>query len=116
MDAACLHRFAAENADAMLKSGEILSRGFFALTDALRGTASMAVDDGRSAVRALIGCGSVPESIVLHTELVKLNAGRAAIRALLLAVMIAQVTEEAVFPLITRVNAAFNLAARSVAA
>ena len=116
LDAACVHRFAAENADAMLKSAEILSRGFCALADALRGTASMTVDDGRSAVRALMGCGSASQSIELQTELVKLNAGRATIRALLLSVMTVQVAEEAMVPLISRINAAFGLVTGSVAA
>ncbi len=108
--------FATENVDAMLKSAEILSRGFCAIADAMRGTVSMTIDDGRSAARAVMGCGSAPESIELQSELVKLNAGRATIRALLLAVMTVQVTEEALFPLIARFNAVFNLVAGSVTA
>lgn len=108
--------FAMENVDAMLKSAEILSRGFCAIVDAMRGTVSMTIDDGRSAARALMVRGSVPQSIELQTELLKLNAGRATIRALLVAVMTVQVTEEALFPLVARIDDTFNLVTGSVAA
>jgi hypothetical protein len=111
-----IHGFAAENVDAFLKSVEILSRGIRAVNSSAHGTASMTLDDGLSAFRALMGCRTLPEWIDLQSELVKLNSGRVAIRALLLSVMSVQVTEEALFPLIRRANAAFGLVSRTMAA
>ncbi len=111
-----LHDFVAQNADAVLKSAEILSRGFQALHHNLDGTANMTFNDGVSAARALMDRRAVSEWIALHAELVRLNSGRAAIRALLLSVMTVQLAEEALFPLIRRMNASFGLAARTMAA
>lgn len=111
-----IRAFTAANAEAALKSGEILARGLRALDFNVHGAAIMTVDDGLSAARALMGCRTVPHWFRLHSELVKLNAGRAAIRALLLSVMSLQVTDEALFPLIMRVNAAHGLFARTMSA
>lgn len=75
----------------------------------------MTIDDGLSAARALTGCKTVSECLDLHTELVKLNAVRATIRVLLLSVMTVQLAEEALFPLLRRVNVAFGLVETTVA-
>lgn len=100
----------------MLKSADIFSRGVRVLGLNVYGAASMIVDDGLSGTRALMDCRTISELVELQTELVKLNAGRAAIRTLLLSVMTVQVTEEALFPLIRRVDAGHGLAARTVSA
>lgn len=109
-----LSRFSAENADAALKATEILSRGVRALNVNVHGAATMTAEDGLSAARALLDCRTVAQWIELQSELVKLNAGRAAIRALLVSVMAIQVTEDALFPLIRRLNAAHCIAARTL--
>jgi len=76
----------------------------------------MTMDDGLSAARALMSCRTALEWFQLQSELAKLNAGRATIRALLLSVMTVQLTEEALFPLIMRVNIAHGLFTRSMIA
>ncbi len=111
-----VHGFTAENVDAVLKSAEILSRGFCAFKHNWLGATCMSIDDGKSAARALMGCATVPHLIHLQADLIKLNSSRATIRALLLSVMTVQVTEETLFPLIRRVDAAFGLFAGTRAA
>lgn len=111
-----LGHFSAENVDAALKATEILSRGVRALNFNVHGAATMTAEDGLSAARALMDCKTVPQWIELQSELVKLNAGRTAIRALLLSVMAIQVTEEALFPLIRRLNAAHCLVTKTISA
>lgn len=97
--------FALENVQAALKSTDILFRGLRVLNFSVGGAASMTLDDGMSAARALMGCRTVLEWMDLQAELVKLNGGRLTIRALFLSVMALQMTEEAIFPLIRRANA-----------
>jgi len=102
--------------DAALKSTEIFSRGVRVFNCNVQGAATMTADDGLSAARALMDCRTVPQWVELQSELVRLNAGRAAIRALLLSVMAIQVTEEAFFPLIRRLNAAHCLMTKTISA
>ncbi len=111
-----LRDFATGNVEAVLKSAEILARGLRALNFNMHGATNMTVDDGVSAARALMDCATVPQWIELQPELVKLNAGRATIRALLLSVMTMQAAEEALFPLIVRANAAHRVFARTLGA
>lgn len=93
---------------------EILVRGLRALHYNVHGAASITANDGVSAARALMDCATVPQWIELQSELIKLNAGRATIRAVLLSVMTMQAAEEALFPLIVRANAAHRLFARTL--
>lgn len=76
----------------------------------------MTVDDGMSAVRALMDRRTVPAWVELQSELIKLNAGRSTIRALVLSVMTLQIAEEALFPLIRRANALHGVYARALGA
>ena len=76
----------------------------------------MTVNDSISAARALTDCRTLPAWVELQSELIKLNAGRSTIRALVLSVMTLQVTEEALFPLIRRANATHGVYARTLGA
>lgn len=101
--------YTAQNVQAALKSADILSRGLRVLGFNVCGATNMTVDDGVAATRALMDCRTLPDWIKLQSELVKLNIGRATIRALVLSVMTVQVTEEAWFPLLSRANATYGV-------
>ncbi len=97
--------FGAGNLTAALHSGVILSRGLRALRQAWTGVASMVMEETATSVRALAASASVPDAIRLSTQLCFLHTGRTVAQTTLVTTMLAQVLEDAAFPVVSRLSA-----------
>ncbi len=103
-----LYCFALGNVQALVKAGEIWTRGTRMMNTACVGSVMMGVDDSVAEMQARLSCGGLPQLIDLEADIAPRAISRAFSRVCMLTRMAGQLVGDALVPLERRVGAAFD--------
>lgn len=92
------------NLQALVKSGDILARGFRLLNTALVGNAWMTLDDSIAELQARMSCGNLRQLLSLEADIGRRSVSRSVQRLCVVVRMAGQLSEDAAVPLQRRVD------------